>query len=123
MKRVKIFDVFLTVFLFLITIFFSIKFFFVTKSDERNLLIETPTENYTYTMPVDKVLTVIGVRGETIIEIKGNKFRFVESACKNKDCVKNGWVSLPFYPVVCLPNRVSAYIETKKEIEIDGVSR
>lgn len=123
MKKIKIFDIVLAVIIFIILIYFSFNKFFFKSDKAKFVTIETAKDKYIYYLPLEKTITIKGETGITIIEIKGEKFRFIESACKNKYCVKNGWISLPYYPVVCLPNRISAYIELQGEKNIDAVSR
>ena len=59
-----------------------------------------------YILPLDKnrVVSVQGPQGNTLVEIKDHKVRVVESPCPNKLCVKQGWISSG--AIVCLPNRV-----------------
>ncbi len=85
---------------------------------------ETNNSKYIYSLYQKKDIEIKGEKGITHIIIDNGKFRFIESECPNKDCVKMGWISLPYYPVVCLPNKVSAYIVNEKdENQYDGISR
>jgi hypothetical protein len=88
------------------------------------LYIETDKAKYFYSMDQEKTIYVNGFRGITKIMIAKGKFAFIESDCPNKDCIKAGWVSMPNMPVICLPNRVSAYIVIdEKENKFDGIAR
>lgn len=94
------------------------------KNNSCSLLVETKNSKYIYSIYQKKDIEIMGEKGKTHIIIDKGKFRFIESACPNKNCVKMGWISLPYYPVVCLPNKVSAYIVCEKEQnEYDGISR
>lgn len=53
-----------------------------------------------------QILTVPGVRGDSIIEVDGQFIRMVDSACPDKICVHQGRKSQPGDAIVCLPNRV-----------------
>lgn len=118
----KIFIFVLGCFSFLIPAFFIIN---KTFSDNAGiLLITTPTQELVYSMDKSQIIKVNGRVGITEIEIKNNKFRFVNSECPTKQCIKSGWFSLPMIPQVCLPNGISAVIQKKssKSIEVDGVA-
>jgi len=59
-----------------------------------------------YILPLDKnrVVSVEGPQGKTVVEIKDHQVRVIESPCNNKLCIQTGWVRSG--AVVCLPNRV-----------------
>ena len=59
-----------------------------------------------YVLPVEsnRMVTVEGPEGKTVIEIKDHRLRVTESPCCNKICIKQGWVESG--AIVCLPNRV-----------------
>lgn len=88
------------------------------------LLITTPTQELVYSMDKAQIIKIKGRVGITEIEIKNNKFRFLNSECPTKQCLKSGWFSLPMIPQVCLPNGISAVIKKKssKTVEVDGVA-
>lgn len=47
-------------------------------------------------------------------EIKNGKIRLIESTCKNKYCVKQGWSNS--FPIICVPNKLLILItDNKKE--------
>jgi hypothetical protein len=54
----------------------------------------------------DKTLTIEGFQGESRIEINGGRVRMVDSACPDKLCVREGWISRDGQSIICLPNRV-----------------
>ena len=88
------------------------------------LFIETPHGSYYYNLDQHKKITVLGAGGETIIEITNGQFHFIQSTCQHKDCIKMGWVSMSNFPVICLPNKVSAYIVNKEnEPAYHGISQ
>jgi hypothetical protein len=58
----------------------------------------------------DRLLHVNGPLGESIIEIKNGRTRFVSSPCTNKVCVQSSWISDAGGFTACLPNRISLLI-------------
>jgi len=62
-----------------------------------------------------QVITVQGVRGDSIIEVDGQFVRMVDSACPDKVCVHMGRKSQPGDVITCIPNRVV--------IKIPGIAR
>ena len=124
MKKITLFDILLTIILFsgiILIIFYN---FFYKINSGSELFIESSDARYFYNLDGKKVIEIEGVLGKTLIEIDNGKFRFIESPCPHKDCIKMGWVSYPNYPVICLPNKVSAYIISRKENNLyDGVTQ
>jgi hypothetical protein len=59
-----------------------------------------------YILPIEKnrVVSVEGPEGRTFIEIKDQKVRILESPCRNRLCMQQGWISSG--ALICLPNRV-----------------
>jgi len=59
-----------------------------------------------YILPADKekIVSVEGPEGKTVVEIRDHRVRVTESPCQNKLCIKQGWVESG--AIVCLPNRV-----------------
>lgn len=53
------------------------------------------------------------------VEIDGKKARVKDSDCPDKICVNTGWIALPGQSAVCLPNRFSIVIKSKKQNEVD----
>lgn len=64
------------------------------------------------TLPLnrDQVLTVDGLLGETEIEVRAGRVRFIDAPCSNKQCILRGWVERSGDMAACLPNRVSVSI-------------
>ena len=59
-----------------------------------------------YLLPLDKdrTVSVEGPEGRTAVEIRGRKVRINESPCRNKLCIKQGWIRSG--AIICLPNRI-----------------
>ncbi len=60
-----------------------------------------------YPLNQNKILSIQGDKGLSVIEIKQGKARFIHSSCRNQFCVFHGWLSAPEETSACLPNRVS----------------
>ena len=56
------------------------------------------------------IVTIAGVKGDSIIEVDGQFVRMIDSACPDKICVHQGRKSLPGDAIVCIPNRVTIKI-------------
>lgn len=63
----------------------------------------------------DRKVSVAGPLGITIVEIKADRARIVESPCQGKQCVRQGWVEGGGGAAVCAPNRVT--------VEVGGAGR
>lgn len=76
---------------------------------------------YILPLSVNKVITVGGPSGNTIIEIKNNRAKITESPCPNKLCIHQGWIDRG--ALVCLPNRILVIITGHdKDKDIDGIT-
>jgi hypothetical protein len=53
--------------------------------------------------------------GVVQIEIKDKQARIISSPCKDKLCLKQGFISKPGETIVCLPEKVLLTIKTTKE--------
>ena len=66
------------------------------------------TESYTITVGnlVETGGVFDGVSGRNIVEIDVGRVRMLEADCPDGYCVRQGWITGGFVPIVCLPNRV-----------------
>jgi len=101
--------------LFLLLLSVSLAGIFFIKDiipQSRSVLVEVNGKPV-YILPLDKnrILSVEGPEGNTFIEIKDRKVRITDSPCRNKLCVKQGWINSG--SIVCLPNRVVVTIGDK----------
>ena len=55
----------------------------------------------------DRHVQVAGRIGESTIEIRQGRARFLDSPCPGKVCVHSGWLSQAGQLAACLPNRIS----------------
>jgi hypothetical protein len=56
---------------------------------------------------------LIEIASGIVAEIENGKVRMKESTCKHQYCVKQGWSDR--FPIICVPNKVSIVIRSKKE--------
>ena len=89
----------------------------------RNVVIELDNKPV-YLLPLDKdgIVSVDGPLGKTTVEIKDNRVRIQNSPCRNKLCVRQGWIKTG--ALICLPNRVVVTIDRGRETgnTIDAVT-
>ncbi|WP_129596851.1 NusG domain II-containing protein [Anaerophilus nitritogenes] len=60
--------------------------------------------------------------GNSKVEVDQQGAKFIESDCKDQLCIKMGKITKPNQTTICLPNRISIKLISKKEPEIDGIS-
>ena len=77
---------------------------------------------YIFSLSEDGIFSVQGKNGETVLEIKGEMVRILDSACPEKTCAAQGFISSG--KIVCLPNRVIVTAENgAKKGKTDAISR
>jgi len=109
--------------LFLFLIFLSVTGIFISRealSQGSEVVIEIDGKP-AYTLPLyeDRLLSVRGSYGDTLIEIKGKKVRVKEAHCPNQICVKEGWISRGV--IVCLPNKLVIIVGGSKKDPQPGI--
>jgi hypothetical protein len=62
------------------------------------------TPQYTLSRDKDRIVSIPGPFGVTVVEIKNGKVCVREAHCPNRLCEKQGWVSRG--AIVCLPNHI-----------------
>lgn len=55
----------------------------------------------------DQQLQIAGLIGDSVIQISNGQARFIDSPCRQKVCVHNGWLDKRGQLAACLPNRVA----------------
>ncbi len=63
----------------------------------------------------DRTVEVSGPLGESILEIRDGRARFVDSPCPGKLCVQAGWLAESGATTACLPNRVILHLNGGEE--------
>ena len=72
-------------------------------------------------LKTDRIAKVIGPLGSTEIEIKKGQARIIRSPCKNKVCIKSGYIRYADRLAVCVPNRVVVRIIGKADRNVDAI--
>jgi hypothetical protein len=109
--------------LFFFLICLSISGIFISRealSQGSEVLVEIDGKpSYTLPLNADRLLSVDGPYGNTLVEIKGGKVRVKEAHCRNQICVKEGWVSKGV--IVCLPNKLVIMVGSSKKDRQHGI--
>ena len=63
---------------------------------------------------VDEKITIDNQYGINIIHIHDNGFEVIYANCPNQDDVRQGFVSMPGYSVICAPHHLRIIIEGNK---------
>jgi len=69
----------------------------------------------------DQITQVKGPLGLTKVEIKKGRARIVRSPCKNKVCIKSGYIRYADRVAACVPNRVIVRIVGETHRGVDTV--
>ena len=72
-------------------------------------------------LSIDQKTKVKGPLGETEVEIKKGQVRIIRSPCKNKVCIKSGYIRYADRLVACIPNRVLVRIIGDMQRGVDAV--
>jgi hypothetical protein len=67
-------------------------------------------------------ISVQGHLGESLIEIKEGKIRFVSSPCQMKYCIHSGWLTHNGEVVACLPNQITIQLQTTEKQQFDSIA-
>ena len=113
--------------LFLLLIILSLSGIFFIREilpESQTVLIDAEGKP-AYVLPLneDRTVSVEGPEGKTIVEIREKKIRIMDSPCRNKLCIRQGWVKNG--GVVCLPNKVVVTIRSHEDNDrgVDAVTR
>ena len=72
-------------------------------------------------LATDQTTHVKGPLGLTEVEVKKGQARIVRSPCKNKVCIKSGYIRYADRLAVCIPNRVVVRIVGESHRGVDAV--
>jgi len=64
----------------------------------------------------------IGDEGFNIIEVGPGRIRVLDADCKDRSCVRQGWISGGALPIVCLPNRLVIRLEDGSAPFVDAIT-
>ncbi|MCU7939291.1 MAG: NusG domain II-containing protein [gamma proteobacterium symbiont of Bathyaustriella thionipta] len=93
---------------------YSIFWFSANQQGEAEILRVQFADNppLEYTLSEDRTIVLAGKIGDSLIEIKQGKARFIHSACRNQFCVFHGWLTVAGDSTACLPNRISISLKS-----------
>ena len=86
-------------------------------------VVVTVNQKETIRLPLDQdqKTQVKGPIGLTEIEVKNGHARIIRSPCKNKVCIKSGYIRYADRLAACIPNRVVIRIVGKNHRGVDAV--
>jgi len=86
-------------------------------------VVVTVNQKETIRLPLDQdqKTHVKGPIGLTEIEVKNGRARIIRSPCKNKVCIKSGYIRYADRLAACIPNRVVIRIVGKSLRGVDAV--
>ena len=86
-------------------------------------VVVTVNQKETTRLPLDQdqKTHVKGPIGLTEIEVKNGRARIIRSPCKNKVCIKSGYIRYADRLAACIPNRVVIRIVGKNHRGVDAV--
>lgn len=100
--------------------------FFVFASSQNSgsgyVSVQTSDGIYRYSLDSDRLFTVTGPLGDTIIEIQDGKARIIDSACPNKTCTFQTPIDRSGSFIACLPNHVLLTVVGPALEEVDDVA-
>jgi hypothetical protein len=79
-------------------------------------------QKYRKSLAVDEVFTLSGPIGEAKVEISQGAVRILEADCPQKLCVLQGKIQNVGEIIVCVPNKVSIWIEGRRKNELDAIT-
>ncbi len=119
--RIKLFDYFAIITSIAIITLFLV---FSLENQSRKLqahIVSSSAEWY-YPLDENRTINIRGPLGTTIIEIKDNGSRVIDSPCPDKICILQGIIRESGQWIACLPNQVLISIKGKIEEKIDEIS-
>lgn len=110
----KFFDVIILI-IFMSIAAASVFYLRSSKGKKASVIIDTPFDEYIYSIDQDKELKIKGLIGISIIKIENGSVRFLDSPCPNKTCVACAPIRENMEWTACLPNQV--FIRIEKETD------
>ena len=98
----------------LLMLAFVYQYFWVPSSRGEFVRIMTPEGERSLSLAEDKRISIAGPLGSSIIEIAGGRVRFLDSPCRNKQCIHSGWLHNGGEFAACLPNRISLLVSGRE---------
>lgn len=97
-------------------VFIIASFLFVGELFPPGTLVKISLDNKTvYILPLneDRIVTVTGPLGKSVIEIKNGKVHFKDALCPGKLSIHQGWKDKG--SIICLPNKVTISIGSDEQ--------
>ena len=90
---------------------------------EGNWVVVEVDQNEVVRLPLatDQTTKVKGPLGLTEVEVKKGQARIVRSPCKNKVCIKSGYIRYADRLAACIPNHVVVRIVGKTHRGVDAI--
>ena len=107
-KLLTLSDKILIIFILLLTILLSVNFSHRPKNAIAKIYYKNELVGRFYL----KKNQIINIDKGIKAEIKDGKIKMIESTCKNKFCIKEGWSNT--IPIICVPNKVIIKIENSR---------
>jgi len=93
--------------------------FFIPTKKGRNIKIFVDGRQFcVYPLNMDTTITIQGYRGPATFQIQKGKVRMLNSTCPLKLCVKRGRISKAGESIICLPNRITIFVEGKANWDV-----
>lgn len=107
--------------IFALTLIYALFYHFWGSGENgQYVIIQTPDEKHQYSLQHDQDIYMDGRLGESHIQIKSGRVRFIESPCPNKICIRHGWLKRQGAVSACVPNQVMINI-TGADQEYDAI--
>ncbi len=110
-------DGFFVATLLIITVFSSL-FTYKKLTDNQIAVVEINGTSENISLAHDKV---VDLGNGIVLEVKDGRVRVKDSDCKQKICVKHGWLRSYNDVIVCVPNRTIIYIP--QDSTLDYITR
>lgn len=94
-----------------------------SSSQEPQVYIETEEDRWIYSIEEEQILNIPGRIGDSLVEIKEGKVRFLDSPCQDKLCEQMGWLESVNDWSACLPNGIMLIVEGESDEKPDAVSQ
>ena len=123
-KTATVFDFLVIILSLVLAAILFVGYFYGNEGQDKWVVVDCKQGRLRIPLSKEGRYSVKGELGNTWIEIKGGRVRVIDSPCKMKLCVKQGWISRSGESIVCLPNRVAIFLESKKEkmLQVDAVT-
>ena len=104
-------DTFITI-LALLLLAFLFQHFWMTPAVSTSFqIIHAQEQAQHFSLRQNRIHRVHGRLGDSVIEVRDNRVRFIDSPCKARLCIHRGWLTQAGDTAACLPNRVLVQLD------------